>query len=504
MVCTLFSRLLGIVKARVISSVFGASGTADVINFTYNIPNNFRKLFAEGALSSAYIPVFSSLENEEKQREKLLSTLLVFQIALFIPIAIISWVAAPQIVRFLSDFSQTGQLELSAGLLKWFVIFLAAISISALFSGVLQCHGLFFVPAFAPILFNLAVISAVLCASSRLGAYSMAVGVVAGGILQAGYTWVKLHKIGYRLRFSWNFKDPNFKRVMRAWLPVTITAIVAIIDQQVTFYFASGFETGSATAFSNAIIFWQTPYGIFFTAIATVFFPVMSTAYAKKDFTALAHHVEQGMTYLATFMIPSMILLFTFRHELVAVVLQTGRYTLQDTMLTARVLAWNLPGLLFVAWYSFLQRYSYSSGKYQHALFTAIGVAATDILLMWFFTARGMDVTALPLANVISSSLGCLSLCLLGIIPLQAFKTVRFLKTLAKIIGANLPLVLACIAYLSFSPTFWQAGSTWLGFLKLAGFGIVGIIILLISYRLFAIEFLSVLKKGKGISHDKN
>ena len=121
MVCTMISRLLGIVKARAIATVFGATGVADIINFTFNIPNNFRKLFAEGALSSAYIPVFTSLIAEEKGRQgksaMLLSRMQAFQLLFMIPLILHTWIWKEDIIRFLSDFSDSDKILLSGRLL---------------------------------------------------------------------------------------------------------------------------------------------------------------------------------------------------------------------------------------------------------------------------------------------------------------------------------------------------------------------------------------------------
>jgi len=127
MLCTLTSRMLGILKARVIAVVFGATGVADVINFTFNIPNNFRKLFAEGALSNAFIPVFAASIAQEQGRvdssSQLLKRMQGFQIVVSIPLIVFTWLFRFDIIRFLSDFKDTGQISLSANLLVYFMVF---------------------------------------------------------------------------------------------------------------------------------------------------------------------------------------------------------------------------------------------------------------------------------------------------------------------------------------------------------------------------------------------
>lgn len=128
MVCTLLSRLLGIIKARVLGSVFGATAIADVINFTFNIPNNFRKLFAEGAVNAALIPAFSSLlgRNEKHRCVRLFALLCTFQSLLLIPLVLVSYFYGDGLIAFLSDFD-ANQVRLGGRLLPFFMVYLLSL-----------------------------------------------------------------------------------------------------------------------------------------------------------------------------------------------------------------------------------------------------------------------------------------------------------------------------------------------------------------------------------------
>ncbi len=501
MACTLLSRLLGIVKTRAISSVFGATGTADVINFTFNIPNNFRKLFAEGAMNSAYIPVFASLEGADVQdtsgAQRLMAVLNGFQLLMFLPLTIATWIFAPQIVSFLSDFRDPTQLRLSAGLLGWFMLFLATISIGSVFNGMLQCRGSFFAAAAAPLLFSVSVICSVLFASQYIGAYSMALGTVVGGVLQTLCSYLRLRQFGYRLRFSFDFRLPAFRQVMQGWWPVTLSSLVAVVSQQVAFTFASSLSTGSVTAFNNAIIFWQTPYGIFFTAISTVLFPQMSRAFSRGDRKALADTIVRGLQYLATFLVPAAIALLAIRKEAVGAVLQTGKYTQADTLLTAQVLTWYLIGMLPVAWYGFIQRYCYSVGKFKSTLTVSVIVTAIDIALTWTFITCGWQIISLPIANSISFVVGCIILYFVAVRPLQEFSPRMLAISVGKVLLANIPLAIASVAYSLWSPSWWQAGSTLGNLAILMGLLLAAGAITFASYFVAHVDFLSVLTSRK-------
>ena len=502
MICTLISRLLGIVKARAIASVFGATGVADVINFTFNIPNNFRKLFAEGALSSAYIPVFTSQLTQHEGKidasGALLARMQAFQLIIMAPLILLTWLWRVQIVTFLSDFSRVEHLRLSGELLVYFMVFLGTISFASLYGGVLHSHRSFLTAAAAPLIFSLSVIVSVYTLSDRFGAYAMAFGAVVGGTLQALVTYLRLRQFGYRMRFSFRFSYGPFIRVMRSWAPVTLSASVAIITQQVAFYFASSLSEGAVTAYSNAIIIWQAPYGIFFSAIATVYFPAMVTAFHAKHRDQMGNLVQRGMISLAALLIPSALLLGALRHETIAVLLQSGNFTLQDTMLTAQVLLWFSIGMPIVAWYGFLQRVCFSMNRFTATLKVSIAVSVIDILVLSVGISSGYAVAVLSFANTVSFTIGTV---ILSIIAFRSgafmIPSGTFIRSLIKLLVANLPLGFAVYLYHWLSPSWWHAGSTLSNASYLLVLGIIAAAITAASYRILHIDCIGMLKRRK-------
>lgn len=501
MVCTMVSRILGIVKARAIATVFGATGIADVINFTFNIPNNFRKLFAEGALSSAYIPVFTSLIAEEKGSSRksagLLARMQAFQLLLMVPLILLTWLWREDLIRFLSDFTDPDQIIISGELLVYFMIFLGSISFASLYGGILQSHGSFFTAAAAPLIFSVSVIVSVYGLSDRFGAYSMAIGVVGGGTLQACVTYLRLRRYGYRMRWSFDFSSLPFRRVMRSWAPVTLSALIAIVTQQVAFYFASTLSEGTVTAFSNAIIIWQAPYGIFYSAIATVFFPAMVSAFYGEQREDLNRLVHKGLIYIATFLIPSAILLTTVRYETTAVLLQSGRFVLENTMETGTVLFWFALGMPLVAWYGFLQRVCFSTNRFNAALVVSLVVSALDIVVMAVGLNLGYGPGVLSFANTVSFGVGAILLWMVAhsndVLHVSIWP---LFKDLGKLVLANTPLLVSAIIYTRFSHTqWWHNGSTGKNALMLVAlYGAAGVITL-ISYHVLSIEFISAFTK---------
>jgi putative peptidoglycan lipid II flippase len=499
MLCTLASRLLGILKARAIAMVFGATGVADVINFTFNIPNNFRKLFAEGALSTAYIPVFSSSIAEEGggivKSGALLARMQAFQLVVSIPLVLLTWIWRIDIIRFLSDFTDSGHIILSGNLLVYFMVFLGTISFAALYGGLLQSHGSFFLAAAAPLIFSISVIASVYGLSRYIGAYSMAFGVVFGGSVQALVTFLGLKRFGYRFTLSFDFTSSDFHRVMHTWAPVTITAVIAIITQQVSFYFASTLEEGTVTAFSNAIIIWQAPYGIFYNAIATVFFPAMVRAFATGKGKELDQLVHKGLLDIATLLVPAAILLTTLRFETTAVLLQSGRFLLSDTVNTGGVLLWFTVGMPVVAWYGFLQRVCYSTNHFKSTLVVGIIVSIVDIAIMFFGIRMGYGAASLSLANTVSFAIGTVVLWVVSRAKAKVEIGIgKLVVNLIRLLIANIPLITLAIIYLRyFNASWWTDGSNIGNLLILVGLYVAAMGITIVSYRLAGIEFIQVL-----------
>lgn len=502
MACTLASRLLGILKARIIGSIFGASGIADVINFTFNIPNNFRKIFAEGALNGALVPYFTTLieSDEKKKANRLMALLCTYQLLFFLPLCVLSYFLGEPLIAFFSDFT-ADKVALGAKLLPFFMVFLATISIGTTFNGLLFCHKSFFHASFAPLLFSLSVIFGVQFFHERFGAMSMAYATVIGGCLQGLYSYFAVRRFGYRLHAAARPQGTPFKPLMNAWLHVMLGSSFLVVGQLIAYWFASGLNVGSVTAFSNSLIFWQTPYGIFFNAIVGVAFPLMSKAWALGSVDTLQKQAGTAIQYLATFLFPSFILLFFLSNECVSAVLQTGNYSLADCLLTAVVLRYYLWGMVIVAWYGLLQRLGYSVNRHRQITVVSIIQTALDILFMWILLRYGVGIIALPIANTVSFFIGLVILIIIlkDVYPITRDR--QLAKGLFRLVLANLPLLGLCALYSSRKLTWYQSGSNLKTFLSVCLLGLIGVVITVLSYTICKIPFLQVLfarKRLKG------
>lgn len=490
MVTTLLSRLLGIVKARVISSCFGGGSLTDAINFSYNIPNSMRKLFAEGSLSSSYLPVFARLKDDKRETEKFFSRIITFQLLIFIPLIILAFLFGRETISLFSGFTDEWQIMIASSLLPYFMVFLVFISLSALFSALLEARGRFLAVGISPLAFSLSVILSLIFLSPSLKHYAMAVGTICGSIAQCAVVIVSLAR--YRLKFhiSFDFKDEAFIEVMRHWAPSTITAVIAIVSQQITFYFASSLPPGSVSAFTNAIIFYQTPYGVFFASIAGVYFPLLSRTENEKERGMI---LSKTLSYLYTFLLPCAIAIWSLSKECISIVLQKGAFTLENTLMTASVLDWYMPSLVLLAFYSMLQRYSYSKGDYKYPLYVSLISATVDVLFTWIFIKLGDGPEAISKAYLVSNIAGIL---LIGL-KVKDFEFKKFIKNIIKITLLNLPLFFVAVLYRLHGFDYYEAGSTLKGALFFILTGCAFILLTLLVYIAAKVPFLSALRGRK-------
>jgi len=500
MASTSASRLLGFVRIAVIGAVFGASGHADVLNLVFNIPNNLRKLLAEGALSSAFIPVLSQeiVQNPDgpKPRE-LVRNILALQFVILVPLLALSVVFADPVINTILDFPEIERQKLAADLFRYLIHYLLLISVSAVLVGTLNSHNRFFVPAVTPLFFSIAVIVSILTLHHRLGVFSMAVGVLIGGVLQVSFQTPLFMRLGYDFRLSFQFDDPQFRRIVRRWLPVVATASIFTVNQQVALFFASGLEDGSGSAMTNALTFWQLPFGIFSASITTVLFPRMSREYAQRDIDALRRSVEYGLRYLFALLVPAAVVLGLLGREIIAVALQRGAFEVQYTELAARVLGGYSIGLFSVGAFTFLQRFFYACGDYKTPVRVAIITLVVDVALSLWLKETPLRVVGLSIANSTAFTLGGLLLFRHAYhtvhgIPLRAFgRTV--LKTGLTVVALSVFIMV----FRTVTGPWWMEGSTFVNLGRLTAVGLPSMAIVGGLYVVFKVEFVRTILSRK-------
>ena len=481
MASTFGSRILGFLRVAVIGALFGASGDADVLNLVFNIPNNLRKLLAEGALSSAFIPVLSHalVEDPSLQRpRRVVRSVLSFQAVILVPILLAAAIYSQEVVAFILDFPEPARQELAARLFRYLIHYTLLISIAAALMGALNAHGRFLVPALAPLLFSVSVMSSILLFHRELGIFSVALGVLLGGLLHVFLQVPQFLKLGYSLAPSLDFKGHDFRKVLRGWMPVVVTASIFAVNQQVAIFFASGLASGSGSAMTNALVFWQLPFGVFGASVSTVLFPRMSRQTAEGNSLGLRESLEFGIESLGLLLIPSAVVLSYLGPEVISVALQRGAFLLENTRLTAKVLTGYCWGLFSVAAFNFLQRFFYARHDYKTPAVVAFVTLVVDVGLSLWLKETYLGVIGLAVANSVAFSLGFLMMAYQARKVLGGLSVKSFASVGGRVLVALAPVVAGLAYYRSTEPQWWTAGSSLanLGRLSMLGLGSLAVL----------------------------
>lgn len=352
---TFVSRIFGLVREQVVAYLFGAQWQTDAFNIAFRIPNMLRDLFAEGALSAAFIPTFTDVRTRrgEGASWELANRVITLLVVILSVITIATCLFARPIVFALAPgFAATpGKVDLTVQMARIMSPFLLFIALASVMMGVLNTHGRFFVPAVAPAAFNAACI---LCAlfltpvMPRIGldpAMSLAIGALLGAIGQFAIQIPAASSRGFRYRPMLGWDDPALRKMMRLMLPATIGLSVTQLSILVDGQFASRYGDGPVSYLAFAFRLIQLPLGLFGVAIATANQAAVSRHAAHDDMEALKRNVARAVRLAAFLTLPATAGLIALRRPIIKLLYQHGHFTADATANTAWVLLMYTVGL---------------------------------------------------------------------------------------------------------------------------------------------------------------
>ena len=342
---TMLSRILGYLRDALTAALLGVGMASDAFFVAFRIPNMLRNLLAEGALSQAFIPVFTDyLEKKKKEDVWLLTSnvLTVLNIILILLTAL-GVIFAEPIVRVMAPGWNGAKFALTVELTRYLFPFIYFISIAALFLGVLNSLKKFSMPAFAPVVLNVAMIAAGLWVCPLFGktpekqVYGWVIGALVGAVLQIIIQWIPAMKEGYKYKFFIDLKEPGLRKIGKLMLPATIAQSVTQINLLVNTILASFLTGGAVTYLYYGNRLMQLPFGVFGVAIATVSFPYISQYAARNDFESLRNTIHSSLKQAFFITIPASAGLIFMSLPINALLLHYGRFTYDDAVNTAKV-----------------------------------------------------------------------------------------------------------------------------------------------------------------------
>lgn len=354
-IAVMCSRVLGLVREQIFAGLFGAGFANDAFVVAFRIPNLLRDLFGEGALSAAFVTVFSHYDSKKTQEEtwRLASnTLTFFAVALSV-LSVIGVFFADSIVHLLApDFDLiAGKTALTTKLTRIMMPFLVCISLAAVVMGMLNTKGKFFVPAMASSFFNIGSIIGGVSLALLAPKYGqepivgMAVGTLIGGALQFAIQLPSLLKTGFRYRWQLQLKDPGLIRILRLMIPATLGLSATQINIFINTNFAASCPEGSVSWLSYAFRLVQLPIGIFGVALSIAMMPVLSRQAAAKDLDAMRGTLVSSLIMVFALTIPATAGLITLSQPIIKLIFEHGVFTSADTLATAQTLSLYAVGL---------------------------------------------------------------------------------------------------------------------------------------------------------------
>ncbi len=343
---TLLSRVLGFARDLVYAQVFGANAFTDAFFVAFKIPNFLRRLFAEGAFATAFVPVLSEYRTQRSYAEL---RDFVDHIAgalglVLLVISLIGVAAAPLLVSLFAFGwvleGETMKLALAADMLRLTFPYLFFISLTAFAGGILNAHDRFAVPAFTPVLLNLCLIGAALWLAPQMDTpiVALAWGVLLAGIVQFTFQLPFLARERLLPRPRPGFHDPGVRRVLRLMVPALFAVSVTQINLLLDTVLASFLETGSISWLYYSDRLMEFPLGILGVALATVILPRLSRRQAEASVEGFSHTLDWGLRMTLVFGVPSAIGLMLLAAPMLATLFQSEVFDAYDVQMAARSL----------------------------------------------------------------------------------------------------------------------------------------------------------------------
>jgi putative peptidoglycan lipid II flippase len=387
---TMASRLLGLVREQVFAILVGANRFSDAFVIAFRIPNLLRDLFAEGALSSAFIPTFADYHRNRGPDSafRLGNTIIALVLLVVGGVALLMGVFAGELVALLTRHgAEPEMVALATELTRVMMPFLPLVSLAAVTMGMLNAQKRFAAPALAPALFNVGSIAVGLGlwfagVDPRTAVIGWSVGTLLGGTLQLLGQVPSLYRTGFRLRLvalRGALGEPGLRRIFRLMAASVIGLSAVQINVMVNSWFASAQE-GANSWLLYGFRLMQLPLGVFGVAIATIAGSSVAIQAAEKDQAGIQRTLGSALRLVAFLDVPSAVGLVLLAHPIVALIYEHGVFTAQATARTAEALTWYAVGLYGYSAIKVLAPAFYALDRARVAVVGSFAGMATNVL----------------------------------------------------------------------------------------------------------------------------
>jgi len=398
------SRILGVVREQVLAALFGAGNAMDAYNVAYRIPNLVRDLFAEGAMSSAFVPTFTRhLTTAGRESAWRLANYVVNGLIVITLVIIVAGMvfAEPLVDLFAGAYrSVPGKFELTVFLTRLMLPFLVFVALAAACMGMLNSLHRFFIPALSPATYNVATISCALLLVPLMPGLGLepitaiAFGTLLGGIAQLALQWPILRREGFSYRPMIDWHDEGLRRVLVLMGPGTIGLAATQVNVFVNTVLATGEGTGAVSWLNYAFRLMYLPIGLFGISIATATLPAVSRHAALDEEGRVREDVADGLTLMLMLNVPATIGLVVLATPIVRVIFERAAFTPADTAATAAALQFYAVGLVGYSVVRIASPVFYALGQNRTPVFISVATvllnAGLNIALVRVMGYRGL------------------------------------------------------------------------------------------------------------------
>ncbi len=481
------SRVLGLAREQIFAALFGSGAAMDAFTAAFRIPNLLRDLFAEGALSTAFVTVFSKTvaQSGDEAAWRLANKVTTLTTVVLGAICIAGIVFSPQLVSLLAPGFDPEKAALTAELTRIMFPFILLVSLAALIMGILNAKSVFGVPAMASSFFNLGSIIGGVTLGYWMDPHfgpraliGLAIGTLIGGALQLLVQLPPLRALGHRFRPDFHWRDAGVRALLRLMGPSVIAGSTTQMNVLVNSMFASTLGNGAIFALSIAFRLMQLPLGLFGVALGTVTLPLLSRLVVAGQIDAFRSELARAMRLAFLLTVPATAGLMMLAEPIISVLYQHGKFDAAATTEAASALRFYALGLAGYAALKVLVNAFYALDKRKTPMFVSFFSVALNLALNWAFTYRlAWGIRGLAFSTGCVATFNFLVLYALMRGHLRGLESGRMLALLGKVALATAALVALCAASSHWLLADWATAHFAVKFAILIGTVIAGMLV---------------------------
>jgi putative peptidoglycan lipid II flippase len=502
------SRLLGLLREQIFAALFGGGAAMDAFTAAFRIPNLLRDLFAEGALSTAFVTTFSKTiaRGNDADAWRLANKVATMTALVLGLLCILGMVFSDELVRLLAPGFDAEKTALTAHLTRIMFPFILLVSLAALVMGMLNAKNVFGVPAMASSFFNMGSIVGGVTLGYWMDPHfgpraliGLAFATVFGGALQLLVQLPSLGRLGYRFRPDFLWRDPGVKAILLLMGPAVIAASTTQVNVLVNSMFASRLGDGAIFWLAIAFRLMQLPLGLFGVALGTVTLPLLSRLVATGRMDAFRTELAHAMRLAFLLTIPSMAGLMMLAEPIISVLYQHGKFDAREAAQAAGALRFYAIGLAGYAALKVLVNAFYALERRKTPMLVSFLAVGLNLLFNWIFTFRlGWGHRGLAFSTGCIATVNFLLLYALMEIQLKGLESRRLLRLLGKLAVATAALAAVCAASSRWLLADWQTQAFLTKLAALLGTVTLGGVVFVVCGVLLHIEELKELQDALG------